>query len=136
MLLKLENYSLAPIAGLLGGLPLSGRASRGRTKLIKLLDDKVKDVQVYQEELIEKYLKPSSGSESEGFVYKDEESEIAYNKELIELVNDLSIINLTEYNVEMKALLEGLLDTEVKFKEEEAFLYDKICEGLEMGLEE
>ena len=136
MLLKLENYSLAPIAGLLGGLPLSGRASRGRTKLIKLLDDKVKDVQAYQEELVEKYLKPSSDSESEGFGYKDEESEIAYNKELIELVNDLSIINLAEYTVEMKALLEGLLDTEVKFKEEEAFLYDKICEGLEMGLEE
>ena len=136
MLLKLENYSLAPIAGLLGGLPLSGRASRGRTKLIKLLDDKVKDVQAYQEELVEKYLKPSSDSESEGFDYKDEESEIAYNKELIELVNDLSIINLAEYTVEMKALLEGLLDTEVKFKEEEAFLYDKICEGLEMGLEE
>ena len=65
-----------------------------------------------------------------------QKAEVAYNKELIELVNDLSTINLTEYSTEMKALLEGLLDTEVKFKEEEAFMYDKICEGLEMGLEE
>ena len=60
MLLKLENYSLAPIAGLLGGIPLSGRASRGRTKLIKLLDDKIKDVQAYQEELVGKYLEKNS----------------------------------------------------------------------------
>ena len=65
MLLKLENYSLAPIAGLLGGLPLSGRASRGRTKLIKLLDDKIKDVQVYQEELVGKYLEKNSVGETE-----------------------------------------------------------------------
>lgn len=136
MLLKLENYSLVPIAGLLGGIPLSGRASRGRTKLIKLLDDKIKDVQVYQEELVGKYLEKNNVGEPESFTYKDEESEVAYNKELIELVNDLSTINLTEYSTEMKALLEGLLDTEVKFKEEEAFMYDKICEGLEMGLEE
>ena len=53
--IKLQNADLVPVGNFLGKLKLKGKASRGRTKLIKLLEAKNKEYNEDREEIRDPY---------------------------------------------------------------------------------
>lgn len=142
MLFSIENGSINSVIGFLGEVSLTGRASRGRTKLLQLLEPKIKDLGEFQEELVNKYVQVDEGGnpkmieDGSDLLYKDEESAVQYIGEFMELVSDVSSIDVSEYQPEMKSLLNGLLDYNGELSGQRAAIYDLICSKLEeLGLE-
>lgn len=136
MLFKIQNGEISKVLTFLQEVKLSGRASRGRTRLSKMLEDKIDILSQYQEEMIKKYVQlengqPKVNDEQTSFVYNSKEDAIAYTTEFTELLTDTAAVDMSEYEAEMNSLLNGLLDSEQELNGEEALIYDLLCSQLE-----
>ncbi|MCP0885924.1 DUF1617 family protein [Ligilactobacillus sp. WILCCON 0076] len=138
-LIEFKNADLVPVGNFLAQAKLKGKASRGRTKLIKLLEDKNKEYNEDREEIRDPYFAKDDEGKSivkdDKYVLKDETKADDLNKELIDLANENSKIEFTEYSEKFKALYEALNNYDYELSNADAVLYDLVLDQLENNFE-
>ncbi|MCP9358500.1 DUF1617 family protein [Liquorilactobacillus satsumensis] len=133
--LEFRNGEVVAVGNFLAGLKLKNKASRGRTKLIKLLDKKNKEFSEDRDEIRDPYfVKDESGKA----VVKDNQYELKnkdkvgeLNNKLNELAEEKAVIEFTEYNEKIKALYDALSNYTEDLSNSDAILYDLVMDQLE-----
>lgn len=135
--MKLYNYEIEPFGNFLLELELKGKESRMRTRLVRLLDERLKLINQERLEIINTYAKRDENGEIEYqeingqkmFKINDIEN---YKKEMEELINEVFIIDETEERREMlTTVANAVLNCDMVFKGEKAIQYDRWCEIVE-----
>jgi len=131
--MKIKNSEISGLADFLAAEKLSGRASRMRTKFLKLLNESINEIESFRKEMLEEYSKKDDEGnaliEDNSYVLEDAE---AFNKEYLELMNEDFVIDETASKREMIQHIKRILDnTETEFEGVKAFQYDAWCEAFE-----
>jgi hypothetical protein len=137
--IKLQNADLVLVGNFLGKLKLKGKASRGRTKLIKLLEAKNKEYNEDREETRDPYFEHDDKGERVAkdnvYVLKDPTKGADLNKELTDLAKEKAVVEFTEYSEKFKALYDALNAYPYELADADAVLYDLILDELENNFE-
>lgn len=133
--LTFKNMEVVPVANFLNGLNLKNKASRGRTKLIKLLAAKNDEYTDDRKEVSDPYFKDGELlKDADGNV--DKENEAKARKVLNEIEQETSIIDFTEYSDKLKVLYESIIDYPNDFSDTDAVIYDLLMDQFELVFED
>lgn len=138
--LTFKNEELSAIGNFLGTLSLKNKASRGRTKLIKLISAKNDEYIEERKETLEPFIKKDEAGNSvegdtPGSVVLIEEKQNEANMAIKEIDEESSVIEFTEYNEKMKALYDAIVDYPTEFSNQDAAAYDLLMDQLEAVFE-
>jgi len=139
MQVKIENAKLKQVIDLLFDLSLKGKQSRHRTKLIKLLNERLVEYQKDFKELLTEHCNldengnPKTTPDGQRWDVKDVDTFIKDKKELDE---EVFVIEGGNYHGMLITVKEVLLNCEKEFSGQEAMIYDYICERFEEGEDE
>ena len=137
--MKLYNYEVESFAEFLLSLELGGKQSRMRTKLCKVLVDRIKEVDDDRLSLAKEFaLKEKDGETpiSEALddgrtVFKIDDEE-GFSREYNVLMREEFIIENTEDKKDMlETVKEAILNTNQVFSGQSALQYDRWCEIVE-----
>lgn len=136
MNLKIKNYELETFAYMLYEMKLGTKKSRMRTRLFKVLQNHLNDLQEANEALIEEYAIHDENGDllrnSENQYKLDELTADEYFKELDILRNEENVIEINEATQDMiLTVAKSFLEEDVALNKNEATIYDDICEQLE-----
>lgn len=136
--LSFKNNEIAAVANFLGDIKLKNKASRGRSKLIKILINKDED---YREDLNSTrklYFQANENGElitqkdpktkTEHYIFKDPKQKTEFAKEIREIENESAVISLTEYSEKIKNLYIALDGLDQELSDQEALIYDTIMD--------
>ena len=134
--IKIKNSSTAPIHNFLNGIALTGKASRGRTQLMKRLDEKNKEFLDDLTELQKEYFKTDKNgdliSDENGTLTPLGEAEAREAEEkAAELQQEVVEINFGEYSSKYEALFGALDELDVPLVGQQAELYDTLMNAYE-----
>lgn len=138
--LTFKNSELSVVGNFLGTLSLKNKASRGRTKLIKLISAKNDEYNDDRKEVLEPFImKDEQGNEVEGdkpglvriIEEKQDEAAAAIN----DIDDESAVIEFTEYSEKMKALYDAIADYPTEFSDTDAAIYDLVMDQLETVFE-
>ena len=138
--IKLENSLLIPVFTFLQNINLkANKASRGRTQLLKRLEEKSKEFNESLTEIRKEYFEVDGDSElvvNKGkYKFKDEENKKALEVELNDKVEKLNKehfeIQFGEYSAKYDALFEALDNLEIELSGQEAFAYNELMDAYE-----
>lgn len=138
--LAFKNEELAAIGNFLGTLSLKNKASRGRTKLIKLISAKNDEYNEDRKETLEPFIKKDeAGNNVEGgtpgSVVLIEEKRDEANTAIKEIDEESAVIDFTEYSEKMKSLYDAIVDYPTEFSNQDAAAYDLLMDQLETAFE-
>lgn len=138
--LTFKNEELAAIGNFLGTLSLKNKASRGRTKLIKLISAKNDEYIEERKGVLEPFIKKDEAGNSvegntPGSVVLIEEKQDEANTAIKEIDEESAVIEFTEYNEKMKALYDAIVDYPTEFSNQDAAAYDLLMDQLESAFE-
>ncbi|UTC12359.1 DUF1617 family protein [Latilactobacillus curvatus] len=138
--LTFKNEELAAIGNLLGTLSLKNKASRGRTKLIKLVSAKNDEYIEERKDVLEPFIKKDEAGNSvegdtPGSVVLIEEKQDEATAAIKEIDEESAVIEFTEYSEKMKALYDAIVDYPTEFSNQDAMAYDLLMDQLEMVFE-
>ena len=138
--LTFKNEELAAIGNFLGTLSLKNKASRGRTKLIKLISAKNDEYNEERKDALEPFIKKDeAGKDVEGStpgsVVLIEEKQDEANDAIKEIDEESAVIEFTEYSDKMKALYDAIVDYPTEFSNQDAMAYDLLMDQLESAFE-
>lgn len=138
--LTFKNEELAAIGNFLGTLSLKNKASRGRTKLIKLISAKNDEYIEDRKDALEPFIKKDEAGNSvegdtPGSVVLIEEKTGEANAAINEIDNESAVIEFTEYSEKMKALYDDIADYPTEFSNQDAAAYDLLMDQLESAFE-
>lgn len=138
--LTFKNEELAAVGNFLGDLNLKSKASRGRTKLIKLIASKNEEYTSERKEALEPFImKDEKGNNVEGdtpnMVRIIEDKQDEANSIMDEIDEELAVIEFTEYSEKMHALYEAIVDYPTEFSNQNATAYDLLMDQLESVFE-
>jgi transcriptional regulator of heat shock response len=134
MQLKIKNNELNDIINFLSELKLKNKASRGRTKLIKLMTTKITEYNEDLEEIRDPFLVHKNGErvvENEQYILKEGVDIVDLNKQLEELGKEKAVIMLDEYVELIKVFKEALDNYAEDFSNRDAVIYDYLATELE-----
>lgn len=134
--IKIKNTNTAPIHNFLNGLELSGKASRGRTKFIKRLEEKNKEFLEDLEALQKEYFKTDENGgliadENGKLTFKDELDFEEYNDKYKEIQDEEVEISFGEYSTKFEALFTALDNLDIPLSGQDADLYDTLMTAYE-----
>lgn len=138
MKMEIKNGEITAYVEFLQNLNLKSRASRGRTKLIKLLDKKIEefnaDLNSVRDEFFKKDDKGHFVQDDNGkLVIKDGVSVGEAQAEADKLTNENAIILLDEYEQQIKAMYQALDEYDGELSGTDATIYDDLMEKLEQA---
>ena len=138
--LAFKNEELAAIGNFLGTLSLKNKASRGRTKLIKLISAKNDEYIEDRKETLEPFIKKDEAGNSvegdtPGSVVLIEEKQDEATAAIKEIDEESAVIEFTEYSEKMKALYDDIADYPTEFSNQDAAAYDLLMDQLESAFE-
>ncbi|WP_311408383.1 DUF1617 family protein [Liquorilactobacillus uvarum] len=137
--LEFRNVELLPVVNFLAGLKLKGKASRGRSKFMKLLVKKNDEYIDDRDETRKPYfIKDKSGklvAKNGKYQYKDPSKDKELTDELNNLGEEKAVIEFTEYSQKLQTLYLALSNYEGEFSGQEAVLYDLVMDQLEINFE-
>lgn len=119
------------------------KSSRGRNRLISLLEKKQKEIAEEEKSIMEEHAKldeegtviTTENEEGSSFiVFKSDEDNVLFLQEMEELFQEECSLSIQEHIELMTALLGGLDESEDKLSGNDAYLYDLICTQLEENL--
>lgn len=136
---KIKVSQIKEFAEFLLSLELRGRESRMRTRLIKQLDQKLKDVQQeFQEHILKEYCNLDDDGnpktkEVNGQYYWDikDGCQEDFNREYRELWNEEYIIEGENNREMLLTVKDAVLNCDQLFSGQEALKYDEYCELVE-----
>lgn len=138
--LTFTNGELINYLEFLSHLKLSGRASRGRSKLVSLLDSKQQEYSKDFNDVRNKYIILNENSEpaveNNKVKFKSDNDRKKAQEEIDELSSEKAVIDVTEYVQKMQALYTALDDYSYELEGLNAVLYDRLLDKLEKVLEE
>lgn len=132
--LTFKNKDMVAVGNFLGTLNLKSKASRGRSKLVKLLMVKIDEYNDDRKEALDPYFK-------DGELLKDKdgknlpENEENAKKIVEEMESETAVIEFTEYSEKLKALYEAIIDYPSEFNGVDGMAYDLLMDQLEMVFE-
>lgn len=138
--LTFKNEELAAIGNFLGTLSLKNKASRGRTKLIKLISTKNDEYNEERKEALEPFIKKDEAGnnvegDTPGSVVLIEEKRDEANAAIKEIDEESAVIDFTEYSEKMKTLYDVIVDYPTEFSDTDAVIYDLLMDQLETAFE-
>ncbi|WP_413525884.1 DUF1617 family protein [Latilactobacillus curvatus] len=138
--LAFKNEELSAIGNFLGTLSLKNKASRGRTKLIKLISAKNDEYIEERKDVLEPFIKKDEAGNSvegdtPGSVVLIEEKQDEATAAIKEIDEESAVIEFTEYSEKMKALYDAIVDYPTEFSNQDAAAYDLLMDQLEMVFE-
>lgn len=141
MYFKTKNNLLVVYIDFLQGLKLKAKASRGRSKLVDLLNQKNNELQKDVVELQRHFFKTDKNDK---FQTDDDNKLILKNgfklddaqKDLNELYSEIVSIDLNEYADRFKSLYNALNNYEYDFEGKKAIVYDNLMDKLEEAFNE
>ena len=136
--MEIKNGEITAYVKFLQKLNLKSRASRGRTKLIKLLDKKIDefnaDLNSVRDEFFKKDDKGHFIQDDNGkLVIKDGVSGGEAQAEADKLTNENAVILLDEYEQQIKAMYQALDEYDGELSGTDATIYDDLMEKLEQA---
>lgn len=136
MKMEIKNGEITAYVEFLQKLNLKSRASRGRTKLIKLLDKKIDefntDLNSVRDEFFKKDDKGHFVEDDNGkLVIKDGVSVGEAQAEADKLTNENAVILLDEYEQQIKAMYQALDEYDGELSGTDATIYDDLMDKLE-----
>lgn len=132
--LEFKNKDMVAVGNFLGTLNLKSKASRGRSKLVKLLMVKIGEYNDDRKEALDPYFK-------DGELLKDKdgknlpENEENAKKIVEEMESETAVIEFTEYSEKLKALYEAIVDYPGEFNGVDGMAYDLLMDQLESAFE-
>lgn len=138
MKMEIKNGEITAYVEFLQKLNLKSRASRGRTKLIKLLEKKIDefnaDLNSVRDEFFKKDDKGHFIQDDNGkLVIKDGVSVGEAQAEADKLTNENAVILLDEYEQQIKAMYQALDEYDGELSGTDATIYDDLMEKLEQA---
>lgn len=137
MKMEIKNGEITAYVTFLEKLNLKSRASRGRTKLIKLLEKKINEFNMDLNSLRDEYFKKDEQGqfiqENGKLVVKDGVSIAEAQSEADELNNENAVILLDEYKEQIKAMYQALDEYDDELSGTDATIYDDLMEKLEQA---
>ena len=136
MKMEIKNGEITAYVEFLQKLNLKSRASRGRTKLIKLLQKKIDeynaDLNSVRDEFFKKDDKGHFIQDDNGkLVIKDGVSVGEAQAEADKLTNENAVILLDEYEQQIKAMYQALDEYDGELSGTDATIYDDLMDKLE-----
>lgn len=135
--MEIKNGEITAYVEFLQKLNLKSRASRGRTKLIKLLEKKIDEFNMDLNSLRDEYFKKDDQGqfiqENGKLVVKDGVSVEEAQSEADELNNENAVILLDEYQEQIKAMYQALDEYNGELSGTDATIYDDLMEKLEQA---
>ena len=133
--MEIKNGEITAYVDFLQKLNLKSRASRGRTKLIKLLEKKIDEFNMDLNSLRDEYFKKDDQGqfiqENGKLVVKDGVSIEEAQAEADKLNNENAVILLDEYEQQIKAMYQALDEYDGELSGTDATIYDDLMEKLE-----
>lgn len=141
----LKNESIVRVYNLLQGLELKGKASRGRTKFQKRLQEKEEEFIVEKQEMQKQYVQLDENGE---FVILEdgvssplrEDLTLEDKQKFLNLLEDINKetfeISFAEYASKFEAMFEALDNLEIELSGENADAYDELMDAYELNEEE
>lgn len=132
--LEFKNKDMVAVGNFLGTLNLKSKASRGRSKLVKLLMVKIDEYNDDRKEALDPYFK-------DGELLKDKdgknlpENEENAKKIVEEMESETAVIEFTEYSEKLKALYDAIIDYPNEFNGVDGMAYDLLMDQLESAFE-
>lgn len=137
MKMEIKNGEITAYVDFLQKLNLKSRASRGRTKLIKLLEKKINEFNMDLNSLRDEYFKKDEQGqfiqENGKLVVKDGVSIEEAQAEADKLNNENAVILLDEYEQQIKAMYQALDEYDDELSGTDATIYDDLMEKLEQA---
>ena len=140
--MRLRNFQVDALATFLFKMKLSGKRSRMRTRMVRMLDEYLRNiVNLERNGIIEEYaMKDENGevllneTRTEAIIEPSRLPE--FEREIEELLNEEFVIETNEANREMLlAVAEVILTCDMEFSENDAVIYDDWCEKFEEVVE-
>lgn len=129
--LRLKNYLVAPTYNLLMELKLKGKQSRMRTRFANLLRERFTLIES-EKKMIANELGVELDNNGVPIKFKDDATKEEYNKQLMELMDEDYIIEVTADKKEMiQVVKDAILNCDIEFSGNDAWTYDAICECFE-----
>ena len=134
--MEIKNGEIAAYVDFLQNLNLKSRASRGRTKLIKLLDKKIDEFNADLNSVRDEFFKKDDKGhfvqdDNKKLVIKDGVSVGEAQAEADKLTNENAVILLDEYEQQIKAMYQALDEYDGELSGTDATIYDDLMEKLE-----
>ncbi|HDU3163240.1 TPA: DUF1617 family protein [Listeria monocytogenes] len=134
-MLRIRNEELVDVITFLEGFELQPKVSRVRTKLGKLIRQKIDELYKDEVDLLQRFGK----KDEEGNLIQDNgnfsllpETAAEYHKEKADLLNEDSVIDVAELHDKLPLLIGGLEDREVTVSGKDAETLELILELLEI----
>ena len=136
--MEIKNGEITAYVEFLQKLNLKSRASRGRTKLIKLLDKKIDEFNVDLNSIRDEFFKKDDKGhfvqdDNGKLVIKDGVSVGEAQAEADKLTNENAVILLEEYEQQIKAMYQALDEYDGELSGTDATIYDDLMEKLEQA---
>ena len=134
-MLRIRNEELVDVITFLEGFELQPKVSRVRTKLGKLIRQKIDELYKDEVDLLQRFGK----KDEEGNLIQDNgnfsllpETAAEYHKEKADLLDEDSVIDVAELHDKLPLLIGGLEDSEVTISGKDAETLELILELLEI----
>ncbi|EMF0257318.1 DUF1617 family protein [Lactococcus petauri] len=134
-MLRIRNEELVDVITFLEGFELQPKVSRVRTKLGKLIRQKIDELYKDEVDLLQRFGK----KDEEGNLIQDNgnfsllpETAAEYHKEKADLLNEDSVIDVAELHDKLPLLIGGLEDSEVTISGKDGETLELILELLEI----
>ena len=136
--MEIKNGEITAYVEFLQNLNLKSRASRGRTKLIKLLDKKIDEFNADLNSIRDEFFKKDDKGhfvedDNKKLVIKDGVSVGEAQAEADKLTNENAVILLDEYEQQIKAMYQALDEYDGELSGTDATIYDDLMEKLEQA---
>lgn len=133
-MIKIKNQDLVDVITFLEGFELTPKVSRVRTKLVKLIREKIDELYKDEVDLLQRFGK----KDEEGNLIQDNgsfsllaETAAEYHKEKSDLLKEDSVIDVAELHDKLPLLISSLEDSEVMVSGKEAETLELILGLLE-----
>lgn len=133
-MLRIRNEELVDVITFLESFELQPKVSRVRTKLVRLIRQKIDELYKDEVELLERFgKKDESGNliQDNGNFSLLPETAAEYHKEKADLLNEETHIDVVELHDKLPLLIGGLEESEVKLSGKEAETLEVVLELLE-----
>jgi len=138
MKFELQNQFVAPSVNFLSRLSLSGYQSIARTRLIKMLADKNKEISELQKDLINQYAKKDKDGEpiveNDSYQFTPKNSQ-KFQQEYQKLMLENGELEKATYSRHKEDCQDFLLHADVNVSGDEALCYDALCEALDVDFD-
>lgn len=136
-MLEVKNESLVGLVTFLEKLELPPKSSRVRSKLNKLLGQKVEDLYKDELDLLDRFGKKDESGEliqNDGSYSLIEDTALQYHQEKAELLSEVVHIEVKEIHDKLPVLLEKLENSDEKLSGQQAEIFDELMDLLEEEL--